>query len=96
MKLSIALLASVCLFPLITISHAEDVNKQNIRIVETTRVSMNEAEPNMQMNKDQIERDGKSSIMNNSGNDAEADKEQGFRWPWQKKEVVHKEKAKCC
>ena len=86
MNLSKAILVSICILPLVTVSYAEDVNKQNIRIVETTRVSMNEAEPSsIQMNKDNEQMGEKPQAINDS-NDVEIMKEQGIRWwPWGRK-----------
>ncbi|MGP5315199.1 hypothetical protein ACTXLD_07210 [Psychrobacter faecalis] len=91
MKLSKAILASICLLPLVTVAYAEDVNTQNIRIVETTSISMNEATPSSMPPSQEIQNANKSRSIDNAGNDAddEADKEQGFRWPWQR-DVRHK------
>ena len=45
MKLSKAILAGICILPLATISYAEDVDTQNLRISETSMMSVNEAAP---------------------------------------------------
>lgn len=83
MKLSKAILVSICILPLVTVSYAEDANKQNMRIVERSVVSMHEAAPvSLQMNNENVPLENQSRAINNS-NDVEVDKEQGFRWPWQ-------------
>ncbi|MGP5315198.1 hypothetical protein ACTXLD_07205 [Psychrobacter faecalis] len=95
MKLSKAILASICLLPLVTVAYAEDVNTQNIRIVETTSISMNEATPSSMPPSQEIQNANKSRSINNAGNDAEVDNKQGLRWPWKKKkEPEHVEKSK--
>lgn len=80
MKLWKAILTSICILPLAIISHAEDVNTQNLRISETSMMSVNHAAPSSMQQK--VPTDNKSSAINNS-NDVEVDKEEGFRWPWQ-------------
>ena len=84
MKLSKAILVSICILPLVTIAYAEDVDTQNLRISETSMMSVNETvQPTIQK-KEKVPTDNKSSAINNS-NDVEMDKEQGFRWPWQRR-----------
>ena len=84
MKLAKAVIASICILPLATIAYAEDVNTQNLRISETSMMSVNETvQPTIQK-KEKVPTDNKSSAINNS-NDVEMDKEQGFRWPWQRR-----------
>ncbi|MFI8555692.1 hypothetical protein [Psychrobacter sp. NPDC077938] len=82
MKLWKAILTSIVIFPLAIISHAEDVNTQNLRISETSMMSVNHATPSSMQKKEKVPIDNKSSAINNS-NDVEVDKEEGFRWPWQ-------------
>ena len=82
MKLWKAVLTSIVILPLAIISHAEDVNTQNLRISETSMMSVNETvQPTIQK-KEKVPTDNKSSAINNS-NDVEMDREEGFRWPWQ-------------
>ena len=84
MKLWKAILTSIFIFPLAIISHAEDVDIQHLRISETSMMSVNETvQPTMQK-KEKVPTDNKSSAINNS-NDVEVDKEEGFRWPWQRR-----------
>ena len=82
MKLSKAILASICILPLATIAYAEDINTQNLRISETSMMSVNEAAPSSMQQKEAIQISNQSSSINNSNN-VELDKEEGFRWPWQ-------------
>ena len=84
MKLSKAILASICILPLATIAYAEDINTQNLRISETSMMSVNEATPSSMQQKEAMEIRNQSSSINNS-NDVEVDKEEGFRWPWQRR-----------
>ncbi|MGE6474102.1 hypothetical protein [Psychrobacter sp. NPDC078631] len=84
MKLWKAILTSIFIFPLATISHAEDVNTQNLRISETSMMSVKDAAPLSMQKKEKVPTDNKSSAINHS-NDVEIDKEQGFRWPWQRR-----------
>ena len=84
MKLFKAILTSICILPLAAIAYAEDVDTQNLRISETSMMSVNETvQPTMQK-KEKVPTDNKSSAINNSI-DVEMDKEQGFRWPWQRR-----------
>jgi len=82
MKLWKAVLTSIVILPLAIISHAEDVNTQNLRISETSMMSVKDAAPLSMQKKEKVLTDNKSSAINHS-NDVEIDKEQGFRWPWQ-------------
>ncbi len=82
MKLWKAILTSIFIFPLAIISHAEDVNTQNLRISETSMMSVKDAKSSSMHQKEQVPTDNKSSAINNS-NDVEVDNEEGFRWPWQ-------------
>lgn len=85
MKLWKAILTSIFIFPLAIISHAEDVNTQNLRISETSMMSVvNHATPSSMQQKEAMEISNQSSAINNS-NDVEVDKEEGFRWPWQRR-----------
>ena len=84
MKLWKAILTSILIFPLATISHAEDVDTQHLRISETSMMNVNEAALSSMQKKEKVPTDNKSSAINNS-NDVEMDKEQGFRWPWQRR-----------
>ncbi|MBF0659325.1 hypothetical protein IPZ60_11295 [Psychrobacter sp. NG25] len=84
MKLSKAILASICILPLATIAYAEDINTQNLRISETSMMSVNEATPSSMQQKEAMQISNHSSAINNS-NDVEVDKEEGFRWPWQRR-----------
>lgn len=82
MKLWKAILTSICILPLAIISHAEDVNTQNLRISETSMMSVNHATSSSMQQKEATQISNQSSAINNS-NDVEVDKEEGFRWPWQ-------------
>ena len=84
MKLWKAILTSIFIFPLAIISHAEDVDTQHLRISETSMMNVNEAAPSSMQKKEAMEISNQSSVINNS-NDVEMDKEQGFRWPWQRR-----------
>ena len=84
MKLFKAILTSICILPLVNIAYAEDVDTQNLRISETSMMSVNEAAPSGIQQKEKVPTDNKSSAINNS-NDVEVDKEEGFRWPWQRR-----------
>ena len=98
MKFAKAVLASICILPLATISYAEDVNTQNLRISETSMMSVNEATPSaMKMHNENDHMSEKSNAIQD-GSDVEVDAERGWRWPWQKKdkEVATPERAKCC
>ena len=98
MKFAKAVLASICILPLATISYAEDVNTQNLRISETSMMSVNEAAPSaMKMHNENDHMSEKSNAIQD-GSDVEVDKERTWRWPWQKKdkEVATPERAKCC
>ena len=98
MKLAKAVLASICILPLATISYAEDVDPQNLRISETSMMSVNEAAPStMKMHNENDDMSEKSSAIQD-GSDVEVDAERGWRWPWQKKdkEVATPERPKCC
>ena len=84
MKLFKAILTSICILPLAAIAYAEDVDTQHLRISETSMMSVNEAAPSSMQKKEKVPTDNKSSAINNS-NDVEVDKEEGFRWPWQRR-----------
>jgi len=94
MKLSKTILVSICILPLVTIASAEDVNNQNLRISETSMVSVNDAAPaSMKMHNENDHMSEKPQTINDVS-EVEMDKEKGWRWPWQKKKS--KEKLKCC
>ena len=82
MKLWKAILTSIFIFPLAIISHAEDVNTQNLRISETSMMSVKDAKSSSMQQKEATQISNQSSAINNS-NDVEVDNEEGFRWPWQ-------------
>jgi len=84
MTLSKAILVSICILPLVSLSHAEDINTQNIRISETSMMSINEAASSSMQKKEKVPTYNQLSSINNS-NDIEMDKEEGFRWPWQRR-----------
>ncbi|MFP3457710.1 hypothetical protein R0J89_15815, partial [Psychrobacter sp. SIMBA_152] len=64
MKLAKAVLASICILPLATIAYAEDVNTQNLRISETSMMSVNEAAPaTMKMHNDNYHTGEKSNAI---------------------------------
>lgn len=84
MKLWKAVLTSIVILPLAIISHAEDVNTQNLRISKTSMMSVNHAAPSSMQKKEAMQISNQSSAINNS-NDVEVDKEEGFRWPWQRR-----------
>ena len=84
MKLFKAILISICILPLAAIAYAEDVDTQHLRISETSMMSVNETVQSTMQKKEKVPTDNKSSAINNS-NDVEMDKEQGFRWPWQRR-----------
>ncbi|GAF53192.1 hypothetical protein [Psychrobacter sp. JCM 18900] len=80
MKLAKAVLASICILPLATIAYAEDVNTQNLRISETSMMSVNEAAPaTMKMHNDNDHMGEKSNAIQD-GSDVEVDKERTWRW----------------
>ena len=92
MKLAKAVLASICILPLATIAYAEDVNTQNLRISETSMMSVNEAAPaTMKMHNENDHMSEKSNAIQD-GSDVEVDKERTWRWPWQKKKTVDRPK----
>ncbi len=92
MKLAKAVLASICILPLATIAYAEDVNTQNLRISETSMMSVNDAAPaTMKMHNDNDHMSEKSNAIQD-GSDVEVDAERGWRWPWQKKKTVDRPK----
>ncbi|MBF0659324.1 hypothetical protein IPZ60_11290 [Psychrobacter sp. NG25] len=98
MKFAKAVFASICILPLTTISYAEDVNTQNLRISETSMMSVNEVAPSvMKMHNENDHMSEKPQAIQD-GSDVEVDKERTWRWPWQKKdkEVATPERAKCC
>ncbi|GAF53193.1 hypothetical protein [Psychrobacter sp. JCM 18900] len=84
MKLWKAILTSICILLLAAIAYAEDVDSQNLRISETSMMSVKDATSSSMQQKEKVPTDNKSSAINNS-NDVEIDKEQGFRWPWQRR-----------
>ena len=84
MKLFKAILISICILPLAAIAYAEDVDTQNLHISETSMMSVNDAVQPAIQKKEDIPTDSKSSAIDNP-NDVEMDKEEGFRWPWQKR-----------
>lgn len=84
MKLLKAILASICILPLTILSHAEDMDTQNLRISETSIMSVNDTAPSSMQQKEAMKISKQSSAVNNS-NDVEVDKEEGFRWPWQRR-----------
>lgn len=84
MKLWKAIFTSIFIFPLATISYAEDVNTQNLRISKTSMMSVNHAAPSSMQKKEAMQISNQSSAINNS-NDVEVDKKEGFRWPWQRR-----------
>ena len=92
MKLAKAVLASICILPLATIAYAEDVDTQNLRISETSMMSVNEAAPSaMKMHNENDHMSEKSSAIQD-GSDVEVDAKRGWRWPWQKKKTVDRPK----
>jgi len=98
MKLAKAVLASICILPLVTVAYAEEVNTQNLRISETSMMSVNDAAlATMKMHNDNDHIGEKSNAIQD-GSDVEVDKERTWRWPWQKKnkEVATPERPKCC
>ena len=84
MKLWKAILTSICILPLAAIAYAEDVDTQHLRISETSMMSVKDAAPLSMQKKEKVPTDNKSSAINHS-NYVEIDKEQGFRWPWQRR-----------
>ena len=84
MKLWKAILTSICILPLAAIAYAEDVDTQHLRISETSMMSVKDAKSSSMHQKEKVPTDNKSSAINNS-NDVEVDKEEGFRWPWQRR-----------
>ncbi|MEL0619554.1 hypothetical protein [Psychrobacter proteolyticus] len=84
MKLWKAILTSICILPLAAIAYAEDVDTQHLRISETSMMSVNHAAPSSMQQKEAMQISNQSSAINNS-NDVEVDKEEGFRWPWQRR-----------
>ena len=84
MKLFKAILISICILPLAAIAYAEDVDTQHLRISETSMMSVNETVQSTMQKKEKVPTDNKSSAIDNP-NDVEMDKEEGFRWPWQKR-----------
>jgi len=84
MKLSKAILVSICILPFATITYAAEVNTQNLRISETSMMSVNETVQSTMQKKEDIPADSKSSAIDNP-NEVEMDKEEGFRWPWQRR-----------
>lgn len=92
MKLAKAVLASICILPLATIAYAEDVDTQNLRISETSMMSVNEATPStMKMHNENDHMSEKSNAIQD-GSDVEVDAKRGWRWPWQKKKTVDRPK----
>ena len=92
MKLAKAVLASICILPLITIAYAEDVDTQNLRISETSMMSVNEATPStMKMHNENDHMSEKSNAIQD-GSDVEVDAKRGWRWPWQKKKTIDRPK----
>ena len=86
MKLSKAILVGICLLPLVTLSYAEEVKAQNMRIVERSVISVNETTPPiLEMNNENVPQEGKSRAIRDT-KDVEKDKKQGFRWPWERKD----------
>ena len=85
MKLLKAILVSICILPLAAVSYAEDIDTQNLRISETSMMSVNEAAPStMKMHNENDHMGEKPKAIHNS-NDVEMDKEEGWHWPWKKK-----------
>ena len=92
MKLAKAVLASICILPLATIAYAEDVDTQNLRISETSMMSVNEATPStMKMHNENDHMSEKSNAIQD-GSDVEVDAKRGWRWPWQKKKTIDRPK----
>ena len=98
MKLAKAVIASICILPLATIAYAEDFETQNLRISETSMMSVNEVAPSAMKMHNENDHMGEKSNAIQDGSDVEVDAERGWRWPWQKKdkEVATPERAKCC
>ena len=84
MKLWKAILTSIFIFPLATIAYAEDVDSQHLRISETSMMSVKDAASSSMQQKEAMQISNQSSAIYNS-NDVEVDKEEGFRWPWQRR-----------
>ncbi len=89
MKLSKAILVGICLLPLVTLSYAEEVKAQNMRIVERSVISVNETTPAiLEMNNENVPQEGKSrTILDTKDVEMDEDKQVKWRWPWQKKPV---------
>ncbi|MGO2339561.1 hypothetical protein [Psychrobacter sp.] len=98
MKLAKSVLASICILPLITIAYAEDVDTQNLSISETSMMSVNDTAPSTMKMYNENDQMGEKPQAINDVSEVEMDKEEGFRWPWQKKnkEVATPERPKCC
>ena len=92
MKLAKAVLASICILPLATISYAEDVDTQNLSISETSMMSVNDTAPStMKMHNENDHMSEKSNAIQD-GSDVEVDAKRGWRWPWQKKKTIDRPK----
>ena len=92
MKLAKAVIASICILPLATIAYAEDVDPQNLRISETSMMSVKDAAPSaMKMHNENDHMSEKSNAIQD-GSDVDVDAERRWRWPWQKKKTVDRPK----
>ena len=85
MKLSKAILVSICVLPLATIAYAEDVDTQNLRISETSMMSVNEATPSTMKMHNENDHMGEKPQAIKDVSDVEVDKERAWHWPWKKK-----------
>ena len=85
MKLLKAILVSICTLPLAAVSYAEDIDTQNLRISETSMMSVNEATPSAMKMHNENDHMGEKPQAIKDVSDVEVDKERAWHWPWKKK-----------
>ena len=85
MKLLKAILVSICTLPLAAVSYAEDIDTQNLRISETSMMSVNDAAPSTMKMHNENDHMGEKPQAIKDVSDVEVDKERAWHWPWKKK-----------